>query len=79
MRATPVSVGPYAGPQAEIGLISVIVDSVWAWIAGIGMRLKIKKDFGRKATEADLTSIDTWMKVDDVERRNERNSPLKPD
>lgn len=77
--ATPVPVGRYAGPQAEIGLISVIVETVWAWIAGIQMRLKIKKDLGRKATDADLTSIDTWMKVDDVESQNERNRPLKPD
>lgn len=77
--ATPVPVGRYAGPQAEIGLISVIVETVWAWIAGVRMRLKIKKDLGRKATDADLSSIDTWMKVDDVESQNERNRPLKPD
>ena len=67
--ATPVPVGGFAGPQAEIGLISVIVQTVWAWIAGIQMRLKIKKDLGRKPTDADLTSIDTWMKVDEVEQR----------
>jgi hypothetical protein len=77
--ATPVSVGRYAFPQAEVGLISLIFETIWAWIAGIRMRLKIEKDLGRKATDADLTSIDTWIKVDDEERRNKRNSPLRPD
>jgi hypothetical protein len=39
------------------------------------MRLKIKKDLGRKATQADLTSIDTWMKVDEVEQGKEPDKP----
>jgi hypothetical protein len=62
-----------------IALISIIVETVWAWIAGIQMRVKIKRDLGRKATEADLSSIETWIKVDEVEQQNERNGPLKPD
>jgi hypothetical protein len=49
--------------------------TVSAWIAGIQMRRKIKRDLGRKATDADLTSIDTWMKVDEVEQRNGRTKP----
>jgi hypothetical protein len=57
--ATPVPVSKYAFPQAEVGLISVIFETIWTWIAGIRMRLKIKKDLGRNATDADLTSIDT--------------------
>ena len=39
------------------------------------MRLKIRKDLGRKATKADFTSIDTWMKVDEVEQRNGSDKP----
>ena len=77
--ATPVPVGSYAFPQAEVGIISAIVETIWAWIAGIQMRLKIEKDLGRKATGTDLTSIDTWMKVDEAEQQNERNGPIKPD
>jgi hypothetical protein len=77
--ATPVPVSKYAFPQAEVGLISIIVETVWAWIVGIRMRLKIKKDLGRKATDADLTSIDTWIKVDEAEQQNRRKGPLKPD
>jgi hypothetical protein len=43
------------------------------------MRLKIKRDLGRKATEADLTSIDTWIKVDEAEQQKKGNNPLKLD
>lgn len=60
--------------DAEIALGSAIIQTVRAWIDGLRMRLKIKKDFGRKATQTDLASIETWMKVDEVERRK---APLK--
>ena len=57
----------------------IIISVVSAWITGVRMRRKIKKDLGRKATDADLTSIDTWMKVDEVEEQKKRNRPLGPD
>jgi len=41
------------------------------------MRRKIKKDLGRKAAKEDLASIDTWMKVDEVEERNRRNHSIE--
>jgi hypothetical protein len=57
----------------------IIISVVSAWITGVRMRRKIRKDLGRKATNLDLTSIDTWMKVDEVEQRKKQNSPLNPD
>lgn len=45
------------------------------WIVAHRMRRQFKKDLGRRATDADLTSIEAWMKVDEVEQRN---SPGKP-
>jgi hypothetical protein len=57
--------------------VVIIISVVSAWITGVRMRRKIRKDLGRKATDADLTSIDTWMKVDEVEEeRNKRKNPL---
>lgn len=53
--------------DAEIAIGSIIVQTIWAWIEEIRMRLKIKRDLGREATQADLVSIDTWMKVDEAE------------
>jgi hypothetical protein len=42
------------------GLISV-------WVAGLRMRRKIRSVLGRKATEADLASIKTWITVQERE------------
>jgi hypothetical protein len=56
----------------EIAVLIIFAIAVSAWITGIQMRRKIRRDLGRKATDADLTSIDTWMKVDEVEHRNGR-------
>ena len=47
----------------------IIISFVSAWITGIRMRRKIRKDLGRTATDLDLTSLDTWMKVDEIEER----------
>ena len=59
--------------------VLIIISVVSAWITGIRMRRKIRKDLGRKATEADLTSIDTWMKVDEIEEQEKRGRPLDPE
>lgn len=60
----------------EIRLIIAVVTIVSAWITGIGMRRRIKRALGRKATKGDLTSIDTWMKVEEKEAKN--GKALKP-
>jgi hypothetical protein len=35
-----------------------------------------QKGSGREAAEEDLTSIDTWMKVDEVEQRKQLGGPM---
>ena len=53
-----------------------------SWIIGIRMRRRIKRDLGREAKEADLGSIDTWMKVDEVEEKKDPSRawvPQSPD
>jgi hypothetical protein len=64
------AVAPWYSPWNYWGYYNigiVVVTLVSAGIIGIQMRKRIRKDLGRKATEEDLTSIDTWMKVDEVE------------
>jgi hypothetical protein len=73
--------GPVFGAPRRVGryeLVTgvIIYSSVSAWIIGIRMRRKIRRNLGRKATEADLTSVDTWMDVETAEERNKRNKPL---
>jgi hypothetical protein len=63
----------------DIAALTIIATSVSAWIIGIQMRRKIRRDLGRKATDADLTSINTWMKVDEIEQRSKRDKPPSPD
>jgi len=50
------------------GFITLIFTSILDWLTGSKMRHKIRRDLGRKATDTDLSSIETWMKVDDAEK-----------
>src|SRR5258708_11117949 len=54
---------------SEFFLIISLITIISSWIIGTRMRRRIKKDLGRKANEKDLTSIETWMKVDEVEEK----------
>ena len=68
----------YYGRPIDL-LIALIIAGVMAistWIVGVQMKRKIRKDLGRKATDADLSSIETWMKVDEVEEKKESTKPL---
>ena len=56
--AAPVPVSKYS-LDAEVGIVTIIFETVSAWVVGLGMRLEIKRDLGREATQADLTSIET--------------------
>ena len=71
---SPVPLNKYS-VDAEITVGSIIVQTIWAWIEGLRMRLKIKRDLGRKATRADLASIDTWVKVVEVEQGKHLDKP----
>jgi hypothetical protein len=70
---------PLNKADGETGIGSIIIETIWGWIEGLRMRLKIKRDLGRKATQADLPSIDTWMKVDEVEQRKDLDKPARTD
>lgn len=64
------------GIDLVIALIIAGVTAISTWIVGVQMKRKIRKDLGRKATDADLSSIHTWMKVDEVEEKKESTKPL---
>jgi hypothetical protein len=61
-----------------ITILILIFTAVSSWIIGIQMKKRIRKDLGRKPTELDLTSIDTWMKVDEEEHEHKRNDSIDP-
>jgi hypothetical protein len=55
----------------------IAVTTVAAWIAAIRSRRRIGRALGRKPSHQDLTSLTTWMKVDEAERGNEGDRPMK--
>ena len=53
-----------------IALTAILVTSLWAWILGVRMRRRIRRALGKNVeNEAELTSLNTWMKVEDEEER----------
>ena len=59
--------GTFYNLKLTVFLIISLITIVSSWIIGIRMRRRIKKDLGRRANERDLASIETWMKVDEIE------------
>jgi hypothetical protein len=49
--------------------VMLIASTVSAWIAALRMRRRIKRALGREVQGAELTSLSTWMKVDEAEQR----------
>jgi hypothetical protein len=53
------------------GLVVIVVSTITSWILGVRMRRRIKKTLGITPTnEMELTSLKTWMNVENVEEKN---------
>ena len=54
-----------------IALVVIAVTTITAWIRGVRMRRRIKKNLGIQVTnEMELTSLKTWMDVENAEEKN---------
>ena len=53
-----------------VGLALLASMSLSTWLDSIRLRRRIERDLGRRATEGDLTSINTWMEALEAEKRN---------
>jgi hypothetical protein len=42
------------------------------------VRRRMKKSLGRKATDLELASLNTWMRVEEAEQREEESGPIHP-
>ncbi len=52
----------------RLALLSIIiVSSILAWITAVRMRRRIKRALGKKVSDMELTSLNTWMEVDEAE------------
>ena len=53
------------------GLIIIAATVIASWILGVRMCSRIKKALGIHVTsEMELTSLKTWMNVEDIEEQN---------
>jgi carbamate kinase len=57
----------------ESALVVIVVATISSCVIGFRMRRKIRRVLGRKATDTDLASIATWMKVDEEEDKASLN------
>jgi len=57
-------------PLRGAGLVIGAVAAISAWILGVRMRRRIKRALGADVqSEVELTSLNTWMRVEDAEER----------
>jgi len=53
-----------------VALTVIIVTSLWAWVLRVRMRRRVRRTLGKDVeNEVELTSISTWLKVEDEEER----------
>ena len=54
-----------------IGLATLVATVIASWILGMRMRRKIKRATGANIqSEAELTSLNLWMRVNDIEEKS---------
>lgn len=62
--------------KLAIAIVFIIVTTISAWIMGVRMRRRARRALGRNLSDGELTSISTWMEVEDAEQReNPRTEP----
>jgi hypothetical protein len=52
--------------------------TVSGWIVTVRVRRRMKKSLGRKATDLELASLNTWMRVEETEKREGESGPIHP-
>src|SRR5512140_2714992 len=58
------------------GIAVIIFTAVSGWIVGVRMRRRARRALGRNVSDGELVSLNTWMEVQDAERReNPRTEP----
>jgi hypothetical protein len=59
-----------------------VTEAIWitlsGWIVSLRARRRMKKSLGRNATDLELASLNTWMRVEEEEQRDEESGPIHP-
>ncbi|HET8888234.1 MAG TPA: hypothetical protein VFQ41_04970 [Candidatus Angelobacter sp.] len=64
--------------DALIETVAVIALTVSGWIVTKQVRRRMKKSLGREASDLELASLNTWMKVEETEQREKESSAIHP-
>jgi hypothetical protein len=59
-------------------LFVILFITISGWIATFRVRRRMKRVLGRKTSDIELTSLKTWMQVDEAEERNRQSGPIHP-
>ena len=57
---------------------AVIALTVSGWIVTMRVRRRMKKSLGRRVTDLELASLNTWMRVEEAEQREKESGPIHP-
>ena len=60
------------------GITRAIWITISGWIVTLRARRRMKKSLGRKASDLELASLKTWMRVEEAEQRDKESSPIHP-
>jgi hypothetical protein len=59
-----------------------VIKAIWItvseWIVTLRARRRMKKSLGRSATDLELASLKTWMKVEEREQQEKESGPIHP-
>jgi len=68
----------YLSTERIFKLTTAIWITISGWIVTLRARRRMKKSLGRKATDLELASLNTWMRVEETEQREEESRPIHP-
>ena len=57
---------------------AVIALTISGWIVTMRVRRRMKKSLGRRASDLELASLKSWMRVEEAEQREEESNPIHP-
>ena len=61
-----------------VGFVAVIALTVSGWIVTMRVRRRMRKSLGRSASDLELASLKTWMKVEEREQQEKESDPIHP-
>ena len=64
--------------EGLVGFVAIIALTVSGWIVTRQVRRRMTKSLGRSATDLELASLKTWMKVEEREQREKESGPIHP-